>query len=87
MRGWVNYFGLADMKIMLKTDGRMVTPQNKGDLLETMEEKQVHRHANNRHGIWCCSGLQYLNYVMNNKQLREWGYPSFTEFYLKICEN
>jgi hypothetical protein len=50
-------------------------------------EEQVHRHANNRHGVWFCNGLQYLNYAMNNKKLRELGYPTFTEFYVKVCEN
>lgn len=102
MRGWVNYFGLADMKSMLKqTDEwlrhriraiywkqwKKVRTRYKRLRSIGMEEEQVHRHANNRHGIWYCSGLQYLNYAMNNKQLREWGYPTFTEFYLKICEN
>ena len=102
IRGWVNYFGLADMKSMLnQTDEwlrhriraiywkqwKKVRTRYKRLRSIGMEEKQVHRHANNRHGIWYCSGLQYLNYAMNNKQLREWGYPTFTEFYLKICEN
>ena len=39
------------------------------------------------HGIWYCSGLQYLNYALNNTKLREYGFPTFTEFYLKVCEN
>ena len=36
---------------------------------------------------WYCSGYFVLQTAFNNKKLRELGYPTFTEFYLKICEN
>ena len=38
-----------------------------------MEEEQVHRHANNRYGVWFCSGLQYFNSALDNTKLRELG--------------
>lgn len=102
IRGWVNYFGLADMKKLLRETDEWLRhkiraiywkqwkkTKTKYKRLRAlgMVEEQVHKHANNRHGIWFCSGLQYLNYALNNTKLREYGYPTFTEFYLKICEN
>jgi len=102
IRGWVNYFGMADMKSLLKKTDEWLRhkiraiywkqwkkTRTKYKRLRAlgMEEIQVHKHANNRHGIWFCSGLQHLNYALNNTKLREYGYPTFTEFYLKICEN
>ena len=102
IRGWVNYFGMADMKSLLQNNDEWLRHRIRAIYWKQwkktktkykrlrdlgMAEEQVHRHANNRHGVWFCSGLQYLNYAMNNKKLRELGYPTFTEFYLKICEN
>ena len=102
IRGWVNYFGLADMKKLLRETDEWLRhkiraiywkqwkkTKTKYKRLRAlgMVEEQVHKHANNRHGIWFCSGLQYLNYALNNTKLREYGYPTFTELYLKICEN
>ena len=43
--------------------------------------------ANMRNGNWYCSGYFVFQTAFNNKKLRELGYPTFTEFYLKICEN
>lgn len=99
IRGWVNYFGMADMKALLRETDEWLRhkiraiywkqwkkTKTKYKRLRAlgMEEEQVHKHANNRHGIWYCSGLQYLNYALNNAKLREYGYPTFTEFYLKV---
>lgn len=102
IRGWVNYFGMADMKSLLaKTDEwlrhkiraiywkqwKKIRTRYKRLRALGMEEEQMHRHANNRHGVWFCSGLQYFNCALDNTRLRELGFPTFTEFYLKICEN
>ena len=66
IKGWVNYFGMADMKSLLsKTDEWL------------------------RHKIMAIYWKQWkkVKTKFNNKKLRELGYPTFTEFYLKICEN
>lgn len=34
-----------------------------------------------------CGGYFVLQTAFNNKKLRELGYPTFTEFYLKVFEN
>ena len=52
-----------------------------------VEEEKAWICANMRNGSWYCSGYFVLQTAFNNKKIRELGYPTFTEFYLKICEN
>lgn len=52
-----------------------------------MEEEKAWICANMRNGNWYCGGYFVLQTAFNNKKLRELGYPTFTEFYLKVCEN
>lgn len=52
-----------------------------------VEQEKAWICANMRNGNWYCSGYFVLQTAFNNKKLRELGYPTFTEFYLKICEN
>ncbi len=102
IRGWVNYFGMADMKSLLaKTDEwlrhkiraiywkqwKKVKTKFKELKKLNVEEEKAWICANMRNGNWYCSGYFVLQTAFNNKKLRELGYPTFTEFYLKICEN
>ena len=102
IRGWVNYFGMADMKNLLKgTDEwlrhkirtvywkqwkKTKTKYKKLKELDVDEEK-AWKCANTRKGNWYSSGNFIVQTAFNNNKLRELGYPTFTEFYLKICEN
>jgi group II intron reverse transcriptase/maturase len=102
IRGWVNYFGMADMKKLLQTTDewlrhkiraiywkqwkKVKTKYNELKKLGVENEK-AWICANMRNGNWFCSGYFVLQTAFNNKKLRELGYPTFTEFYLKICEN
>ena len=102
IRGWVNYFGMADMKALLtRTDEwlrhkiraiywkqwkKVKTRYRKLKELG-MKEAYIQWHAAMRQGIWNCSSNRMVQFTLNNAKLREWGYPTFTEFYLKICEN
>ena len=52
-----------------------------------MNEDFIQWHANMRQGIWNCSNNRLVQFALSNEKLREWGYPTFTEFYLKRCEN
>ena len=52
-----------------------------------VEEEKAWICANMRNGNWYCGGYFVLQTAFNNKKLRELGYPTFTEFYLKECEN
>lgn len=102
IRGWVNYFGMADMKALLaKTDEwlrhkiraiywkqwkKVKTRYRKLKELG-MKEEYLQWHAAMRQGIWNCSSNRMVQFALNNEKLHEWGYPTFTEYYLKICEN
>ena len=102
IRGWVNYFGMADMKSMLQSNDEWLRHRIRAiywkqwkkvktkyrKLKELgMNESFIQGHANMRQGIWNCSKNKMVQFALNNEKLREWGYPTFTEFYLKICEN
>ena len=102
IRGWVNYFGVADMKNLLQTTDewlrhkiraiywkqwKKVKTKYKELKKLGVENEKAWICANMRNGNWFCSGYFVLQTAFNNKKLRELGYPTFTEFYLKICEN
>ena len=102
VRGWVNYFGMADMKQLLVRNDEWLRHRiraiywkqwkkvkTKFKELQKLgvEKEKAWICANMRNGNWFCSGYITLQGAFNNKKLRELGYPTFTEFYLKICEN
>ena len=102
IRGWVNYFGMADMKSLLsQTDEwlrhkiraiywkqwKKVKTKFKELKKLGVDKEKAWVCANMRNGNLYCSGYFVLQTAFNNKKLRELGYPTFTEFYLKICEN
>ena len=102
IRGWVNYFGMADMKRLLQSNDEWLRhrirtiywkqwKKAKTRFKELkklgVEEEKAWICANMRNGNWYCSGYFVLQTAFNNKKLREIGYPTFTEFYLEMCEN
>jgi len=102
IRGWVNYFGMADMKnLLIETDKwlrhkiraiywkqwKKVRTKYKELKKLGVDKEKAWICANMRNGNWYCSGYFVLQTAFNNRKLRELGYPTFTEFYLKICEN
>lgn len=102
IRGWVNYFGLADMKSMVKQMDEWLRHRIRAiywkqwkkvktkyrKLKELgMSEEFIAWHANMRQGTWNCSSNRMIQFALNNKTLHEWGYPTLMECYLKICEN
>ena len=102
VRGWVNYFSLADMKGLLRETDEWLRHKirtiywKQWKKVKTkfrelkrlgVEEEKAWICANMRNGNWYCGGYFVLQTAFNNKKLRELGYPTFTEFYLKVCEN
>ena len=102
IRGWVNYFGKADMKSLLRSNDEWLRHRIRAIYWKQwkkvktkfkelkklgVEEEKAWICANMRNGNWYCSGYFVLQTAFNNKKLRDLGYPTFTEFYLKICEN
>ena len=102
IRGWVNYFGMSDMKSLIQTSDewlrhrirtiywkqwKKVKTKFKELKKLGVEKEKAWICANMRNGNWYCGGYFVLQTAFDNKKLRELGYPTFTEFYLKICEN
>lgn len=102
IRGWVNYFGMADMKRLLQDNDEWLRHRIRAIYWKQwkkvktkfkelkklgVEEEKAWICANMRNGNWFCSGYFVFQTALNNKKLREMGYPTFTEFYLKMCEN
>ena len=102
IRGWVNYFGMADMKSLLQSNDEWLRHRIRAIYWKQwkkvktkfkelkklgVDKEKAWICANMRNGNWYCSGYFVLQTAFNNKKLRELGYPTFTEFYLKICEN
>ena len=97
IRGWVNYFGKADMKSLLRSNDEWLRHRIRAIYWKQwkkvktkfkelkklgVEEEKAWICANMRNGNWYCSGYFVLQTAFNNKKLRELGYPTFTEFYL-----
>ncbi|HZK71901.1 MAG TPA: group II intron reverse transcriptase/maturase [Clostridia bacterium] len=100
IRGWVNYFSLADMKDLLRRTDEWLRRKIRAvywkqwKKIKTryrmirkfgLPEWKVHEMANCRKGIWRASVM--LNSVLTNKEVASLGYISMTDYYLKICEN
>ena len=102
IRGWMNYFGMADMKRLLHDNDEWLRHRIRAIYWKQwkkvktkfkelkklgVEKEKAWICANMRNGNWYCSGYFVLQTAFNNKKLREIGYPTFTEFYLEMCEN
>jgi hypothetical protein len=100
VRGWINYFKLADMKRLMKeTDGwlrrriraaywkqwKRVKTRYKMLKRLKMPEWKVHELANSRKGCWRTA--QVLNCAITKELIDRLGYISMLKYYLKICEN
>jgi RNA-directed DNA polymerase len=100
IRGWVNYFALADMKQLLRSTDEWLRRKIRAvywkqwKKIKTryrmikkfgLPEWKVHELANCRKGIWRSAIV--LNSVLTNKVIASLGYMSMADYYLKICEN
>jgi hypothetical protein len=100
IRGWVNYFSLADMKTLLKeTDEwlrrkiraiywkqwKKVKTRYKMIRKYNLPEWKIHEMANCRKGIWRAALM--LNSVLTNKEMVSLGFMTMTDHYLKVCVN
>ena len=100
IKGWINYFSLADMKTLLKqidewlrrkiraiywTQWKKIKTRYKMIRKYHLPEWKVHEIATCRKGIWRSALI--LNSVLTNKVIVSLGYMSMADYYLKICEN
>lgn len=96
VRGWVNYFKLADMKTLLKEADewmrrriRMVywkqwkRIRTRFKMLQRcgIKKGKAWEHANSRKGYWRVAGSPILDQAIRTEQLRRKGYLFFSEHY------
>ena len=100
VRGWVNYFKLADMKwLLMKTDEwarrriraiywkqwKRVRTRYRILRKLKLEHWQAMKLANSRCGYWRMAGM--LNAVITKKIIAKLGYISMLDYYLIVYEN
>jgi group II intron reverse transcriptase/maturase len=100
IRGWINYFSLADMKELLRKSDEWLRRRIRAIYWKQWKKIKtryqmirkfdlpvwkVHELANCRKGIWRSTIM--LNSVLTNKEIASRGYLSMTDYYLKTCEN
>ena len=100
VRGWVNYFKLADMKKLLRETDEWARRRiravywkqwkkikTKYRMLKALglEEWRVKELAFSRKGYWRMA--QVLNQIFSNKIIAKLGYTSMLDYYLIVCEN
>ena len=100
VRGWVNYFKLADMKNLLKDTDEWARRRiravywkqwkkikTKYRMLKAlgMEHWKAKELACSRKGCWRMA--QVLNQIFSNKIIAKLGYIPMLDYYLVVCEN
>ena len=100
IRGWINYFSLADMKQVLRSTDEWLRRRIRAvywkqwkkvktryQMIQKfgLPEWKVHEMANCRKGTWRAAIM--LNSVLTNKEIASLGYMSMADYYLRICEN
>lgn len=100
IKGWVNYFKLADMKQLLRETDKWLRHRIRAIYWKqwkkvrtrirklrnlNLPEWLVLEIANSRKGIWRSSAV--LNQALTNKEIANLGYISLTGYYLQVCEN
>ena len=97
--GWVNYFKLADIKILLlqvdewyRRRLRMVIWKHWKRIRTRLrylirlglDKSKAWEFANTRKGFWRTAGSPILNRTITNDRLRQAGYIFFTDYYRKV---
>lgn len=100
VRGWVNYFKLADMKNLLKATDEWARRRiravywkqwkkikTKYRMLKALglEHWRAKELACSRKGYWRMA--QVLNQIITNKIIARLGYTPMLDYYLVVCEN
>ncbi len=100
IKGWVNYFKLADMKGLLTAidewlrrriraiywkQWKKVRTRYRMIRQYNLPEWKVHELANCRKGIWRAALM--LNQILTNKEIDRQGYITMSAYYGQVCEN
>jgi len=99
IRGWVNYFKLADMEsLLLKIDEwyrrrirmviwkqwKRIRTRLRNLIKLGLPKYKAWEFANTRKGYWNTANSPIVNRTMTNARLKEAGYLFFTEYYRKV---
>lgn len=99
VRGWVNYFKLANMKMLLKdTDEwlrrkirciywkqwKKIRTKYKALVRLGITKDQAYRWANSRKAYWRIAGSPVLSCALNNNKLKEFGWTMLSSQYLQV---
>jgi group II intron reverse transcriptase/maturase len=102
IRGWVNYFAMADMKQLLRSTDewlrrkiraiywkqwKKIKTRHKMLKYHGINDYKAWEFANTRKGYWRTANSPILKISLNNKIIASLGFMSMTDYYLKICEN
>jgi hypothetical protein len=100
IRGWVNYFKMADMKMLLMEIDEWLRRKIRAIFWKQWKkvktryrmirkygipEEKAHEMANCRKGIWRAALM--LNNVLTNKEIVSFGFMTMTDYYLKVRVN
>ena len=100
IKGWVNYFKLADMRGMLEQvdkwlrrkiraihwkQWKKVKTRYRMIRQYNLPEWKVQELANCRKGIWRAALM--LNQILTKKEIARQGYITLTDYYEQVCEN
>lgn len=99
VRGWVNYFKMADMRGLLKDIDKWYRRRlrmciwkqwkrirTKGRMLIKLglNREQAWQYANTRKKYWRIANTDILRWTITNQRLSKAGYPSLLEYYAKV---
>jgi RNA-directed DNA polymerase len=103
IKGWINYFKIADMKSLLKTVDewmrrriRMIywkqwkRVRTRFDRLQSLgiQKQQAWEYANTRKGYWRISNSPILSKSLDNNTLKGLGFLFFSDYYRQVtCVN
>jgi len=102
IRGWVNYFKIADMKRLLKDVDEWMRRRiraiywNQWKKIKTrhkmlkhfgISERKAWEFSNTRKSYWRISNSPIMSRTLNNQRIKDLGYIYFSEYYKQVSVN
>lgn len=99
MRGWLGYYGIADMKneiqdwnewlrrrirMYIWKQWKLPKTRVKNLIKLGMPEWQAHRNGNTRKGYWAVAGSGILHHTITNERLAYRGYYDISKAYKSL---
>ena len=102
IKGWMNYFKLADMRSILQTTDEWLRRRIRSYVWKSwkkvgtkfknlmkcgIDKWRAWQWANTRGGYWNTAGSPILCRAMNNERLKLQGYPCLVDLYIKLHQH